>query len=200
MKNKKFVSSIKMNSLLKLEFFKSLGFISKETGMEFIKQNPKLKKAIEEKVDEIEEVKYQVIETIKEKVFPKYESQKELFMIQVKGKRAEKLAHKKDLQKQALKEELRAELLNEIKQEEFVEKKNKMKKNYPKAYPEIDNELLVKLPDLESLFNTVIKKIDNETLDEDNIVIVEKQKANVEKAFEMLKKAMLVMEKLDNEE
>jgi hypothetical protein len=185
-----------MNSLLKLEFFKSLGFPTKESGVEFIKQNPKLKKAIEEKVDEIEETKYQVIETIKEKVFPKFDSQKEVFMIQVKGKRAEKLAHKKDLQKQALKEELRAELLNEL-QEENQEKANKMKKNYPKAYPEIDDELLSKLPDLESLFNTVIKKIDNETIDDDNIVIVEKQKANVEKALEMLKKAILVMEKLN---
>jgi hypothetical protein len=167
--------------------------------MEFIKQQPKLKKAIEEKVDEIEETKYQVIETIKEKVFPKFDTQREVFMIQVKGKRAEKLAHKKDLQKQALKEELRAELKAELLQEEKQEKSNKMKKNYPKAYPEIDNELLSKLPDLESLFNIVIKKIDSEDIDEDNIVIVEKQKANVEKALEMLKKAMSVLEKLNDE-
>ncbi|HBS53634.1 MAG TPA: hypothetical protein DD806_06515 [Flavobacterium sp.] len=189
-----------MNSVLKLDFFKSLGFPSKEAGIEFIKQQPKLKRAIDEKIDELEETKYQVIETIKEKVFQKFESQKELFLLQVKGKRAEKLAHKKEVQKRMLKEELRAELLQEIKQEEKQEKANKMKKNYPKAYPEIDNELLVKLPDLESLFNAVIKKIDNETLDSDNIVIIEKQKANVERAFELLKKAMLVMEKLDNEE
>lgn len=197
MKTNKFVSS--MNSLLKLEFFKSLGFISKETGMEFIKQNPKLKKAIDEKIDELEETKYQVIETIKEKVFPKFESQKEVFMIQVKGKRAEKLAHKKDLQKKMLKEELRAELLQEIKQEEKQEKANKMKKLYPKAYPEIDNELLAKLPDLESLFNIVIKKIDSEDIDEDNIVIVEKMKIQTERAFELLKKAMSVLEKLNDE-
>lgn len=188
-----------MNNLLKLEFFKSLGFISKESGVEFIKQNPKLKKAIEEKVNEIEETKYQVIELIKEKIFPKFESQKEVFMVSVKNKRAEKLIHKKDIQKKALKEELRAELLQEIKEEEFSEKKNKMKKNYPKAYPEIDSDFISQLPQLDQLFNTVIKKIDNETIDEDNILIVEKQKANVEKAFEMLKKAMLVMGKLDQE-
>lgn len=188
-----------MNSLLKLEFFKSLGFPTKESGISFIKENPKLRKAIDDKVDEIEEAKYQIIETIKEKVFPKFDSQKELFLVQVKGKRAEKLAHKKEVQKRMLKEELRAELLQEIKQEEYVEKANKMKKKYPGSYPEIDNELLAKLPDLESLFNTVIKKIDNETIDEDNIVIVEKQKANVEKALEILKKVMLVMDKLNDE-
>lgn len=189
----------KMNSLLKLEFFKSLGFPTKESGVEFIKQNPKLKKQIEAKVDEIDEVKYQMIEEIKDKIFSKFESQKEVFMIQVKGKRAEKLAHKKDLQKRMLKEELRAELLQEIKQEDKQEKANKMKKKYPRAYPEIDNELLAKLPDLESLFNIVIKKIDSEDIDEDNIVIIEKQKANVDRALELLKKAMSVLEKLNNE-
>jgi hypothetical protein len=188
-----------MNSLLKLEFFKSLGFPTKESGISFIKENPKLKKQIEAKVDEIDEVKYQVIEEIKDKIFSKFESQKELFMIQVKGKRAEKLAHKKDLQKQALKEELRAELLQEIKQEEKQELSSKMKKKYPGAYLEIDNELLAKLPDLESLFNIVIKKIDSEDIDEDNIVLLEKMKIQTERAFELLKKAMSVLEKLNDE-
>ena len=54
----------KMNSLLKLEFFKSLGFPTKEAGMSFIKDNPKLKKQIDEKVDEIDDLKYNVIEDL----------------------------------------------------------------------------------------------------------------------------------------
>ena len=186
-----------MNNLLKLEFFKSLGFISKESGVEFIKQNPKLKKAIEEKVEEIEETKYQVIELIKEKVFPKFESQKEIFIVSVKNKRAEKLIHKKDIQKKALKEELRAELLQEIKEEEFSEKKNEMKKNYPKAYPEIDNDLISQLHQLDQLFNSVIKKIDNETIDKDNIILLEKMKIQTDKAFEMLQKVQSTLKKLD---
>ena len=187
-----------MNTLLKLEFYKSLGFSTKESGVEFVKQNPKLKKQIEEKVDEIEEVKYQLIDSIKEEIFPKYDSQKQFFLIQVKGKRAEKIADKKDLQKQVLKEELRAELIEEIKMEEQSEKKNKLKKNYPKAYVEIEPYIIKELPNLEQLFTQVIKKIDIEDIDEDNIVIVEKQKIQVEKAFEMLKKAIIVMEKLNN--
>ena len=186
-----------MNTLLKLEFYKSLGFPTKESGVEFVKQNPKLKKQIDEKVDEIEEVKYQIIDTIKEKIFPKYDSQKQFFLVQIKGKKAEKIAHKKDLQKQVLKEELRAELLEEIKTEEQSEKKNKLKKNYPKAYPEIEINIISELSNLEQLFTQVIKKIDIEDIDEDNIVIVEKQKIQVEKAFEMLKKSMIVMEKLN---
>lgn len=186
-----------MNSLLKLEFFKSLGFISKESGVEFIKQNPKLKAKIEEKAEELDEVKYQIIECIKEKVFPKFEIQKEVFMVSVKAEKAKKLAHKKELQKMSLKQELRDELLNEIKNEEKEEKMNKMKKKYPKAYPTIDIDF--DMPELEQLFSVVIKKIDSEDLDDDNLIIIEKQKAQVEKAFEMLQKVKVIMEKLNKE-
>ena len=186
-----------MNTLLRLEFFKSLSFPTKESGMEFIKQNPKLKTQIEEKVDEIEEAKYRIIESIKEDIFPKYDSKKEVFIFQVKQNMSDKIAHKKDLQKRALKEELRAELLNEIKTEEQSEKNNKLRINYPKAYPSIEIELIQQLPDIEHLFSSVIKKIDIQDIDKDNIIIVEKQKVQVEKAFEMLKKAMLIMEKLN---
>ena len=187
-----------MNSLLKLEFFKSLGFPSKESGMEFIKQQPKLKLSIDQKVDEIEESRYQLIESIKEKIFPKFEYEKDIFIIQVNSKRTEKLAIKKDLQKQALKGELREELLQEIKQEDQIEKQNKMKKKYPKAYLLNDEKLIEQLKNVEKLFSSVINKIDNDTIKEDNILIVEKQKAAVEKAFEILKKVMVVMEKLNN--
>lgn len=71
--------TVKMNSLLKLEFFKSLGFPSKEAGMSFIKENPKLKKQIDEKVEEMDEIKYQVIEDIKDTIFPKYEDKRKYF-------------------------------------------------------------------------------------------------------------------------
>jgi len=183
-----------MNTLLKLEFFKSLSFPTKESGMEFIKQNPKLQRSIEEKVDEIEEAKYQILDEIKLKIFSKYETQKEVFMVQVKNKRAERLSHKKDIEKEALKEELREELLKEINQEE-------LKKNHPKLYPDVNNELIVQLPTLENLFSQVIKKIyntKNGSIDEDKVTAVEKQKIQVEKALEILKKAMVVMEKLNN--
>lgn len=83
--------------------------------MYIIWEKIELKRAIDEKIDELEEVKYQIIDRIKEKIFPKYDSQKQFFLVQIKGKKVEKIAHKKDLQKQVLKEELRAELLEEIK-------------------------------------------------------------------------------------
>ena len=184
-----------MNSLLKLEFFKSLGFPSKESGMAFIKENPKLKKQIDEKVDDLEEMKYQVIEDIKEKVFTKYDDKKEIFLIKVKNERSEKLAHKKELQKKALKEEMREEILKELRDEEMDEKKNKLKKKYPKAIPSIKEESTEKLKFLEEVFVNVVKRIDTGDIDEDELAVIEKMKEQVEKAVATIMKVSSVMEK-----
>lgn len=184
-----------MNSLLKLEFFKSLGFPSKEAGMSFIKENPKLKKQIDEKVDEIDEMKYQVIEDIKEKVFPKYEDKKEIFLIKVKNERSEKLAYKKDLQKKALKEEMREEILKELREEEMDEKKNKLKKKYPKTIPVIDEDASDKLKTLENLFVSVVKKVESGDIDEDEIKVIEKMKDQIEKAVATIIKVSNSLEK-----
>ena len=184
----------KMNSLLKLEFFKSLGFISKEVGMSFIKQHPKLKRAIDEKIDELEETKYNVIEDLKENVFPKYESQRELFMIKVKGERNEKLAHKKEIQKKILKEEMRDEILKELRAEEFGEKKNKMKKKYPKGIPEINLEAIDKIQNMETMFINVVKCIESGDIDEDEIKVIEKMKDQVEKSIATILKVSKLLE------
>lgn len=186
---------IKMNSLLKLEFFKSLGFPSKEAGMSFIKDNPKLKKQIDEKVDEIDEMKYQVIEDIKEKIFPKYEDKKEVFLIKVKNERSEKLAYKKELQKKALKEEMREEILKELREEEMDEKKNKLKKKYPKSIPTIDEDASEKLKMMEEMFVNVMKKIESGDVDEDEIKAIEKMKDQVEKAVATIIKVSNSLEK-----
>ena len=185
----------KMNSLLKLEFFKSLSFPSKEAGMSFIKDNPKLKKQIEDKVDEMEEMKYQVIEEIKEGIFPKYEDKKEVFLIRVKNERSDKLAYKKDLQKKALKEEMRDEILKELREEEMDEKKNKLKKKYPKAVPSVDEDASEKLKSIEDLFVNVIKRIDCGDIDEDEIKAIEKMKDQIEKAVLVIMKVSGSLEK-----
>lgn len=184
-----------MNALLKLEFFKSLGFPSKEAGMAFIKENPKLKKQIDDKVDEIDEMKYQVIEDLKDKVFPKYDDKKEVFLIKVKSERSEKLAYKKELQKKALKEEMRAEIMKELREEEMDEKKNKMKKKYPKAIPSIDEDVFEKLKSLEDMFVTVTKKIDIGDIDEDEVKVIEKMKDQIEKAVATIMKVSSTLEK-----
>jgi hypothetical protein len=184
-----------MNSLLKLEFFKSLGFPSKEAGMSFIKENPKLKKQIDEKVEEMDEIKYQVIEDIKDTIFPKYEDKKEIFLIKVKNERSEKLAYKKDLQKKALKEEMREEILKELREEEMDEKKMKLKKKYPKTIPMIDEDVYEKLKNLENLFCSVVKKVDSGDVDEDEIKAIEKMKDQVEKAVATILKVSNSLEK-----
>jgi hypothetical protein len=184
-----------MNSLLKLEFFKSLGFPSKEAGMSFIKDNPKLKKQIDEKVDEMEEMKYQTIEGIKEGIFPKYEDKKEVFLIRVKNERSDKLAYKKDLQKKALKEEMREEIMKELREEEMDDKKNKLRKKYPKAIPSLDEDASEKLKSIENLFVNVIKRIDCGDIDEDEVKVIEKMREQIEKAVLVIMKVSGSLEK-----
>ncbi len=185
----------KMNSLLKLEFFKSLSFPSKEAGMSFIKDNPKLKKQIEDKVDEMEEMKYQMIEEIKETIFPKYEDKREVFLIRVKNERSDKLAYKKDLQKKALKEEMREEIMKELREEEMDDKKNKLRKKYPKAIPSVDEDASEKLKSIENLFVNVIKRIDCGDIDEDEVKVIEKMREQIEKAVLVIMKVSGSLEK-----
>lgn len=183
-----------MNSLLQLGFFTSLGFKTKTDGMEFIKQNPKLKKQIEEKVDELDEAKYNIVESIKEEIFPKYDDKKDVFLIKMKNERTDKLVAKKELQKKALKDEMRAELLKEIKEEEMDEKKKSLMKKYPKAIPTIEN--VEKISQLQDLFFKVIKKIESGDIDEDELIVIEKTKDQVEKAMAVLMKASKTLENL----
>lgn len=182
-----------MNTLLKLEFFKSLSFPSKESGMEFIKKHKKLEKQIKEKVDEMEESKYQVIEDIKE-VFSQFESQKELYLVQIKSKLNEKKEHKKELKKMELKEELRSELLNELKHEEINAKKDKIKKKYSKAYLDID-DIDFTINDISQLFIDKLMKIESGNKDID-LATIEKMKVQAEKAFEILRKINTTMQKI----
>jgi hypothetical protein len=163
--------------------------------MEFIKQHPKLKKQIDEKVDEMDEMKYQTIEGIKETIFPKYDSQKEVFLIRFKNERSDKLAHKKDLQKKALNEEMRDEILKELREEQMDEKKNKLKKKYPKAVPSVDEDASEKLKSIEDLFVNVIKRIDSGDIDEDEIKAIEKMKDQIEKAVLVIMKVSGSLEK-----
>jgi hypothetical protein len=163
--------------------------------MAFIKGNPKLKKQIDEKVDEIDEMKYQVIEEIKEGIFPKYEDKKEIFLIKVKNERSDKIAHKKDLQKKALKEEMREEILKELREEEMDGTKNKLKKKYPKTIPSIDEESYEKLKVIEEMFVNVMNRVDSGDIDKDEVKVIEKMKEQLEKAVAVIIKVHDTIEK-----
>jgi hypothetical protein len=185
-----------MNALLNLSFFKSIGFYSKENGLQFIDQNPGLKDKIEEKVCELDEQKYEIIEEIKNKVFLKYNVHKKVFIAKMKKNRVEKISEKKEIQKQSSKEDLKAELRAEIKEEERLEKEQRLKKKYSKAYP---RPVEFNAENINKLFISVINKIDNKELSTNNLIIIEKQRLQVEKAFELIKKAIVTLEKIDNE-
>lgn len=184
-----------INSLLKLEFFKSLGFASKENGMEFIKVNVKLQKAIQGKVEEYNEQTYLLLEDLKDNVFSKFDDKKELFIIKFKNEKGEKLAHKKEVLKLSLKEEMRDEILMEIKNEQNEIQQLKLQNKFPKCIPEKSVEI-ENLNNLLSMFHTVVSQIDNGLIDKDEIKTVEKAKEQVDKAMAMLQKATNTLQSL----
>ena len=188
-----------MNSLLRLEFFKSLGFPSKESGMLFIKENKKLGKEIECKVEELEDEKYKIIESIKEDIFSKYEDKKEVFLTKVKSERKEKLEEKKEAKKRVLKEEMRDEILMELREEEKNKKIEKLRKKYMKGMPVISDDMKERVGCLEELFVSVLSKLDNGEIDKDEIKVIEKLKDQVEKAMSVIVKVSDTLDKYKNE-
>lgn len=188
-----------MNSLLRLDFFKSLGFPSKESGMLFIKENNKIKKEIDEKVSELEDAKDSIIEYIKECIFSKYEDKKDVFLIRIKSERNEKLAEKKELKKRVLKEEMREEILMELREEEKNKKIEKLRKKYVKGMPSINNDIKDRMEGLEELFISVLSKVDSGDIDKDEMKVIEKLKDQVEKAVGVIIKVSDTLEKYKNE-
>ena len=185
-----------MNTLLKLEFFKSLGFPSKESGVEFINQNKNLRKEIEEKVEELEEARYEIIESIKEEIFSKYSDKKSIFLIKIKNERKEKLATKKELEREEEKRALKDELRAELKREELDESNMKIMKKYAKAILAIDKSSIEKINILEELFLNVIRRVDSGEIERCELVMIEKTRQEVEKAIGILLKASKTLEAL----
>ena len=182
-----------MNSLLRLEFFKSLGFPSKEVGMLFIKENKKLSKEIESKVNELEDEKYNIIEYIKENIFSKYEEKKEVYLMRVKSERYERILEKKELKKRELKSEMREEILREIRDEERSKKREILMKKYGRCVPVIKTE--ISSEDLEELFISVINKVECGEIDKDEMKVLEKLKEQVEKSINVIIKAREILKK-----
>lgn len=182
-----------MNSLLRLEFFKSLGFPSKEVGMLFIKENKKLSKEIESKVNELEDEKYKIIEYIKEKIFSRYEEKKDIYLMRVKSERYERILEKKELKKRELKSEMREEILREIRDEEMSKKREILMKKYGRCVPVIKKD--ISSEDIEELFISVINKVECGEIDKDEMKVLEKLKEQVEKSINVIIKAREILKK-----
>lgn len=159
-----------MESLLKAAWFTKRQFATKMDGIKFIKSHKKLSKKMEKMSDEIEEYKYQKVNEFEE-YFDKFESEKEIAIIESKYSQKNRTIKKKENQKQALKNEMKAEIMKEI----LVEKNSKTIPKYNKDinYNKIDD-----------LFIDAIKKqLSKKQIDE-----IIKMKEEAELAFAMLAK------------
>ncbi|MEO9258019.1 MAG: hypothetical protein ABI207_06530 [Crocinitomicaceae bacterium] len=159
-----------MNSLLKLEVFKSLKFETKEAGMRFIKENKKLSICIQEEIDNLDEVKYNCIENIKvlfdeEPIAGKLSK----FLMKEKMERQYRIENKKVMQREILKESLREEIMNEMKISQYSD-----------VYPNFKE---ISIGDIKSKFNEIVDQKLNE-----------KQRKKLMKAKDEMEKAIMIME------
>ena len=133
-------------NILNLEFYKSLGFLSKSDGVEFVNNNKKLKKEIEKKIELIEKNKYKIIENIKE-LFEDFEEQKEIYLNKLKIDKKIKINEKKELEKKLLKEQLKEEIKDEM-----------LREKYKEVYPKFE---LIDIRNLSELFIEKLKSDKN---------------------------------------
>lgn len=183
-----------MNLLLKLDVFKSLGFATKSSGIDFVNENIKLKKFINEKIKKLDIIRSDIIDEIKDEINIKYKDNKSIFLSKMKDVQNEKKIYKIDIKKKMLKKEMREEILMEIKNEEYNKKRNKIIKNYSKSVPNINDDNIVNMIKLRDLFYDIIERIDNGDIDEDEIIVINKAKDQVEKAMLVLSKTMKTLE------
>lgn len=165
-----------MNSLLKLEVFKSLGFETKESGMRYVKCNVKLSNKINECVNEYEENKYIIIEKIKV-LCNKYCDEMNKFINVEKIDRKYRIEEKKMQSRELLKEQMRDEIMNELKMEK---------------HGDLIPKLNVNLSVIKSKFNDVL----SEKLSEKSKKKVMEAKKKVDKAVELLRDAEEILDSI----
>lgn len=104
-----------MDKFLRFEFFKSRGFATKASGMQFLERQG-LKAVMEQYGMEIEDFKERKIMEF-ENEFDKHEEAKKIYILQekeyIRGKREEK----KELLKKSMKDSMREEILRELAEE-----------------------------------------------------------------------------------
>lgn len=170
-----------LKGYLRLEFFKRLGFETKEDGMQFIDEQDKLKNNLEEKVHEIDEMKRGVLNEMSE-MFRSFEKEKYSFLKNAKEKRLANKEAKKEMKKNDIKNEMKEEILKEIEEE----RRRVELENNAKYCPELGD---ISADELKDMFLKVLKTdCDKKKL--------EKMKGDVEKGYKMIEKVMGLLKEM----
>lgn len=146
-----------MEKFLKYDFFKTRGFLTKASGLAFMKQQG-LDKIMEEKAQEIEDFKDTKINEFEEE-FDKHDAARKVYILSEKDKQRERRQDKKEMEKKALKDALREEILQELENERKEQVRKDLINKYANLIPQVDIQISVSdiLQDFVSIAESIAK-------------------------------------------
>lgn len=152
-----------MEKIMKVEFFKSLGFNTKTDGIAFIKTIPEITEKLTEIDSELVQFHEQKLEDIEE-LMDKYEKEKKEFIKECKSRSKNKTLEKskkiREEEMSRLKQEAREEVLQEMKKE----KEELLSVKYSKFIVNFSSEQFRELATIPDLMTKFISKLDNGTV------------------------------------
>lgn len=158
-----------MDKFLRYEFFKSRGFATKASGMQFLDQQG-LRAVMETYAQQIDEFKEQKV-TEFEDIFDKHSEEKKMYLLQEKEQIRAKRDEKKELVKKSMKDQLRQEILQELAVEKELQVRADILSQYSTFIP---NVLDINLQELREQFIAISKAVA-----ENKLVLEPEQKAKL---------------------
>lgn len=176
-----------MDKFLRYEFFKSRGFATKASGMQFLDQQG-LRTVMETYAQEIEEFKEQKVCEF-EVEFDKHSDAKKMYLLQEKEALRAKRDEKKELVKKSMKDQLREEILQEIAAEKELQVRADILAQYSTFIP---NVLDINLQELREQFITISKAISDKKMvlepeQKDKLTTLSNQTTQIAIALGMIK-------------
>lgn len=179
----------RFTNLLRYEFFKSRGFVTKESGVSFLEKIG-LTTLLKAKADEIEEFKQQKIMEFEEE-FDKHEDAKTKYHLLEKEEAKQKKQKRNDMLKKSMKESMREELLKEIQEEQQLEKRANITAKYAAMLPEAPN---VTLESVHEMFYSIAERVADK-----DIVLEPEQKDKLHALAEKTTQVGVVLALIQNE-
>ncbi|NBU33911.1 hypothetical protein EB118_02105 [bacterium] len=143
-----------MDKFLRYEFFKTRGFSTKASGMQFLDQQG-LRAVMEKYSQEIDMYKEQKVMDF-EAEFDKHDEAKKLFLIKEKENLRAKRDEKKELLKQSMKSSMREEILQELAEEKETQARAELISKYNMFIP---NTLNINMDEIREQFVNISKDI-----------------------------------------
>ena len=176
-----------MDKILKVEFFKSLSFITKKDGISFISTIPELKAEFDNNDQKLQQFHFQLIDDFSCQ-FDKFENEKKIFQMHAKVERKNTTQEKKLKTDEDLVENFKSSLKIDIEKQFY-------KEQFGTLIPEYKREDVIKIAGIDDIFISLSKKHIHQS--PDIIQMIQLHKEKTEQLLSQLNNIYVTMEKLN---